>query len=207
MSSLSLVQATLELTQDDLALMVLDRHELPAAFQDYEFAREGVLDNETMARHGFPNSTAARFEGVGRIDGYLREFTPSAEEPGFDGLDSVVAVVAHLFRDPEAVSRWMHEVFVNDFESNVGEELGYDHELVSVDRLEPIGFFDEALGLRTVQASSSGLMSSTIVDFRVGRVLGVAVVATIGDHERLHLTTDLALALERRIVRVALTAA
>jgi hypothetical protein len=43
-----------------------------------------------------------------------------------------------------------------------------------------------------------------VIDFRVGRILGVAYVGTVGDHRRLKPTTELGLALERRIVRVVL---
>ena len=43
-------------------------------------------------------------------------------------------------------------------------------------------------------------VSSTIVDFRIGRLLGVAFVLTLGDDERLPQAEQAALALERRIV-------
>ena len=55
-----------------------------------------------------------------------------------------------------------------------------------------------------LQGGVTGLMSSTIVDFRVGRVLGVAIVGTVGDHGRLELAAELGLALEKRIVKVVL---
>ncbi len=45
-------------------------------------------------------------------------------------------------------------------------------------------------------------MSSTVIDFRVGRILGVAFTGAVGDHERLDPTTQLAL--EKRIVQVVL---
>jgi len=38
----------------------------------------------------------------------------------------------------------------------------------------------------------------------VGRILGVAFVGTVGDHERMDLATEVGLALEKRIVRIAL---
>jgi hypothetical protein len=47
-------------------------------------------------------------------------------------------------------------------------------------------------------------VSSTIIDFRVGRLLGVAYVATLGNSGRLELVERLAQALERRFVQVAL---
>ena len=55
-----------------------------------------------------------------------------------------------------------------------------------------------------VQGGPTGLISSTVIDFRVGRILGVAFVGTVGDHERMDLATEVGLALEKRIVRIAL---
>ena len=63
-------------------------------------------------------------------------------------------------------------------------------------------FADQAVGLR-VLSSEPGPVSSTIIDFRVGR-LGVAYVATLGNCERLALVEQLAHTLERRFVQVAL---
>ena len=45
-------------------------------------------------------------------------------------------------------------------------------------------------------------MSSTVMDFRVGRILGVAFIGAVGDHECLDPTTHLAL--ENLIVQVVL---
>jgi hypothetical protein len=101
----------------------------------------------------------------------------------------------------------MHEVFVKDFEENVGESVGEDQQLISTQRLETSGFFDEAVALKVLQGGAAGLISSTVLDFRVGRILGVAFVGTVGDHERLDLATQLAQSLEKRIVQVVLGAA
>ena len=58
--------------------------------------------------------------------------------------------------------------------------------------------------MKVLQGGPTGLISSTVVDFRVGRILGVAFLGTVGDHQRLELATELGLALENRIVRIAL---
>ena len=76
----------------------------------------------------------------------------------------------------------MHDVFIKDFESNVGESVGSEQQLISVERLDPAGLFDEAVALRVLQGGSVGLVSSTVIDFRVGRILGVAFVGAVGDH-------------------------
>jgi hypothetical protein len=73
-----------------------------------------------------------------------------------------------------------------------------------VQRLEFQGFADEVAGLRVLQSSPIGPISSTVVDFRVGRILGVAYVVTLGNHARRELVERLGHALERKIVRVVL---
>jgi hypothetical protein len=98
----------------------------------------------------------------------------------------------------------MADIFLKDFEEHLGENVGGDQQLISAEPLEVNGFFDEAVALKVLQGGVAGLISSTVIDFRVGRILGVAFIGTIGNHERTALTTELALALERRIVRVVL---
>jgi hypothetical protein len=73
-----------------------------------------------------------------------------------------------------------------------------------VQRLQFHGFADEVAGLRVLQSSPIGPISSTVVDFRLGRLLGVAYVATLGNYARGELVERLGLALERKIVRVVL---
>ena len=206
MTSAALERATYRVSDQDLEYMVLDRSNLPHEFQSYQQVRVGVLDNENMAAHGFTGSTAARFRDAGRITGFMREFGPTSEMNVFDGFNFVGSTVAHLFDTPDSVTSWMHEIFLKDFESNVGESVGEGHQLISVDRLNPSGFFDEAVALKAVQGGPQGVVSSTVVDFRVGRILGVAFVGTVGNYDRMDLAGQLALALERRIVQVVLGA-
>lgn len=206
MTSAALERATYRVSDLDLEYMVLDRSELPDNFQGYQQVRVGVLDNENMAAHGFAGSTADRFRDAGRITGYMREFGPTSDMNVFDGFNFVGSTVAHLFENSGSVTSWMHDIFLKDFESNVGESVGEGHQLISVDRLNPSGFFDEAVALKAVQGGRQGVVSSTVIDFRVGRILGVAFVGTVGNHDRLDLAGQLALALERRIVQVVLGA-
>ena len=201
-----LTRATFRITEADLEFMVLEPGDLPPEFQGYQVVREGVLDNDTLAEHGFTGNTGERFHQAGRFNGYAREFGAGASMEVADGFNFVAATVAHLFQAPERVSGWMHDIFLKDFEGNVGETAGEGQQLVSAQRLEPRGFFDEAVALKTLQGGPAGLLSATVIDFQVGRILGVAYVGTVGDHQRLELATGLGLALERRIVRVALGA-
>jgi len=78
---------------------------------------------------------------------------------------------------------------------------------VSATRLEPEGFFDEAVGLKVLQGGVDGLISSTVIDFRVGRLLGVSFIGAVGDHERLEQVSQLGHDLEKRIVSVVLGSA
>ncbi len=207
MTSAALERATFRITEPDLEFMTLDKEDLPPEFQGYQPVRVGVLTNGEMAQHGFAGSSATRFRRAGRINGYMREFGYTADMSIYDGFNFVGSSVAHLFDKPDSVSAWMHDVFLKDFERNVGESVGEDSQLISVQRLEPSGFFDEAVALKAVQGGPYGVLSSTVIDFRVGRILGVAFVGAVGDHDRLSLTEQLALALEKKIVRVALGSA
>ncbi len=201
---MALERATFAISEDALELMALDKQDLPSELSGLRLIREGALSNDAMAEHGFPGNTPERLRGAGRISGYTREFGETSNNAAYDGFNFVAATVAHLFDNPDTVSSWMTDIFIRDFESNVGESLSSGQQLISVTRLEPQGFFDEAVALRVLQGGQAGLMSSTVIDFRVGRILGVAFTGTVGDHERLDLTTQLALALEKRIVQVVL---
>ena len=204
MANTSIDRASFTVKERDLELMVLHEEELPPGLAGDLVLREGMLDNETMAQHGFPGSTEGRLRTAGRMSGYIREFLPSPDMVVGDGSILVAATVVHLFDNLEQVNAWMHDIFIKEFEDHVGQELGHGDELISVRRLEPTGFYDEAVGLQVLQGSATGLQSSTVIDFRVGRILGVTYVGAVGDHQYLDLTTQLGLALEKRIVSVVL---
>ena len=203
----ALERATQDITEQDLASMVLVKEDLPDRFREFQRGREGPLDNETMAAQGFPGSTTEDIWATGRITGYLREFvTPIQPELMEDGSDLITATVVHLFRDRDAVSRWMEEKFLGEFQRSVGKEIGLGQQLIAADRLDYEGFYDEAVGLRTLQTSRAGLVTSSIFDFRVGRLLGVAYLVTLGDGDQHQAVGELGLELERRMVRVVLDA-
>ena len=138
-------RATFQITDGHLEQLVLEQADLPGEFSGHQMVREGLLDNRTMAEQGFPGNTEDRFREAGRITGFLREFGPTTNMQNEDGFNFLGATVAHLFDDSDSVSTWMNEIFVKDFEQNVGERVGEDHQLVSVKRLETDGFYDEAV--------------------------------------------------------------
>jgi hypothetical protein len=202
----ALHRATQAITEADLPRMVLDKKDLPTALRDFIAARGEFLDNAAMAEHGLPGSSAERFRGIGRITGYLQEWRAPAP-PGDQippGYDLVAASVVHLFDHPEGVSRWIEEVFLQDFETNVDREIHPGQHLLVAERLRLHRFTDISAGLRILQSTPDGPVSSTVVDLRVGRVLGVTYMATLGNYTRQELVEELGLTLERKIVRVVL---
>jgi|TARA_B100001971_G_scaffold202295_1_gene215912 hypothetical protein len=184
--------------------MVLEKTGFPELFQGHQVVREGSLDNETLAQNGFEGSSAERFSQAGRVTGVMRELGPTSNMGMSDGFDFMAATVVHLFDSPDSVHSWMYDIFLKDFEDRVGESVGQGHQLVSATRLEPIGFFDEAVGLKVLQGGVDGLISSTVIDFRVGRLLGVVFIGAVGDHDRLDQVVQLGQILEKRIVSVVL---
>jgi len=204
LTSSSIDRATYSVGEAALDLMVLEKAGFPEVFEGHQVIREGALDNETLAENGFDGSTAERFSQAGRVTGVMRELGPTSNMAMSDGFDFMAASVVHLFDSPDSVHGWMHEIFLKDFEDRVGESVGQGHQLVSATRLEPTGFFDEAVGLRVLQGGVDGLISSTVVDFRVGRLLGVVFIGVVGDHDRLDQVVQLGQILEKRIVSVVL---
>ncbi len=204
MTSFSIDRATYSVGETSLDQMVLEKTEFPEQFQGHQVIREGSLDNDTLAQNGFQGSTAERFSQAGRVTGVMRELGPTSNMGMSDGFDFMAASVVHLFDSPDSVHSWMHDIFLKDFEDRVGESVGQGHQLVSATRLEPKGFFDEAVGLKVLQGGVDGLISSTVVDFRVGRLLGVVFIGAVGDHDRLDQVVELGQILEKRIVSVVL---
>jgi hypothetical protein len=202
----ALNRATRSIREGDLPRMVLELAELPPEFQGFHPSHDGLLDNATMAEQGFPGKSAERFAALGRITGYVQEF--AAPVPRGEvipvGYDLAVATVVHLFEDAPGVSCWMREIFLGQFEANAGQEIHPDQHLLMVERLPFRGFSDEVVGLRVLQSGPQGPVSSTVVDFRVGRLLGVVYLAAFGNCERQAIVERLGHALERKIVRVVL---
>ena len=206
----SLYRVSLNVQADDLSEMVLAKGDLPEEMAGFELARDGDLDNETMADHSFPGSTTEEIRATGRIAGYLSEFVNTDDgglmSPPDEGHDLVAATVVHLFNDMEEVDRWMTNKFLGEFKAHVGRDLGRGQQLIRADELRFDGFADKSVGLHTLQTSDFGLVSSTVVDFRIGRLLGVAYMVTAGDVGRWDRVKELGSLLEQRMVRALLGA-
>ena len=202
--SVSITEATMTLRESDLPNMVLVEDDLAPPFDGFSVVREGEMDNRTLAEHGFSGATESRFREAGRIAGFVRELVSPDARLDMDGADLIVGSVAHLFDTPDSVSRWMRDIFLKDFTENVGAVLENGQRMIEVEELEPRGFFDDAVALKAAHDTSGQIISSTVVDFRVGRILGVAYVATAGNHVRLDEATTLGIAMEKLIVAAAL---
>ena len=209
-SNVKLAQSTHTIVSEDLRWMMLERNQLPPDLAGFEMLNERELSNDVMAERGQRNRTADDLRGLGRIGGYLRQFAvpqgaPTLAEEPAEILEA--ATVAHLFEQPDQVRHWIDEVFVREFLERVGKEEGNGQRVLGVEPLDARGFSDYAAGLLVVHEIPGGVLASTIMDFQVGRLLGVAYVVSKRDQSYGDLTRDLGVRLEQQIVRVVLGAA
>ena len=194
-----LVKATYSISEAELEYMVLDHAQLPGSLKYLEEDREEVLDNETMAEAGPVGRTALSMEEIGRITGFVRDF--GSEDPT-SGPVLAAATVVHLFEGHAAVSRWIDEVFVKEMLQKHGPDG--EGNFLTTQEIKVDGFHDHAAAVHTTQEAGIGTISSTIVDFRIGRLLGVAYVVTPGEAVQLEMARELAMTLERHMVSVIL---
>ena len=203
----ALLEATRGVPPEELQWMMLTRDRLPAELGGFDMLRETELDNETMAKHGFGDRTAESLRELGRITGYAREFVVPQGAPTLREEPAEIvmaATVVHLFEDEAAVERWIDDVFVRDFRNHVGDEAESGQKLTGVEVLNVTGLSDHAAALLAIHEVPDGILASTVVDFRVGRLLGVAYVVAKDDVTLLDLARELALNLEQQMVRVVL---
>lgn len=209
-ASTGLLAATRTVLPDELQWMVLDKPQLPAELSSFELLHESELDNEELAKHMFGERTAESLRALGRITGYVREFAVPQGAPtlGEEPAEILMAAtVVHLFDDEDAVQRWIDDVFVLDLTQHVGQETKDGQMLTGVETLHIGGFFDHSASLLAIHEVPDGVMASTVVDFRVGCLLGVAFVVAKGDVTLDDLAEQLGHTLEQQMVRVVLGAA
>ena len=197
-------RATDAVAQADLERMLLHPVDMPPDLTGFVVTRENELDNETMAEHGFPGQTEETIGEAGRISGYLRELSRELEEEPETGFIVSAGMVAHLFRDGESVERWIDETFLSEFVGNAGRVMDNGHELLHAEEVPVSGFHGKAAAVFAVHDVPVGVIGSTIVDFALGRLLGVGFVVALGSSEHLATARELALRMERRFVSVAL---
>ena len=206
----ALLEAVRGVPADELQYMVLNAPQLPVDLAGFDLMHEGELDNETMAKNGFGERTGGQLREMGRVTGWVREFVvpqgaPTLEEEPAEIV--MAASVVHLFDTEDQVKRWIDDIFIKEFRDHVGLETDTGQMLQGAELLSVDGLNDYAAGLLAVHEAGDSILASTIVDFRVGRLLGVAYVVAKRDVTLLSLAKELALSLEQQIVRVALGSA
>jgi len=205
MSTSYLYQAIESVTEDMLRSMVLDRQDMPQQYLDFELLREGILENSSMAERSLRQRSASDLRAIGRVTGFVLEFTNALDQDSYSpDTELMVGSAVHLFDHTDDVSRWMNEVFVGDFERAVPQKTGEGKEIALVVKFSPEGLTDDSVGLFVSQEQDHGLISTTIVDFRLGKLLGVTYMVTAGDVRRGAEVESLAQRLERKVVSVVL---
>ena len=172
-----------------MSTLALHRATFRITDSDLEFM---VLEKDTMPGH-FQDYQVVR-EGV--LDNHMMA------EHGFDGSSP------ERFQEAGRISGFMREfgATANMLVFEGLDFVGATQQLISVQKLETSGFYDESAALKILQGGAAGVTSSTVIDFRVGRLLGVAFIGSIGDQDRLEMASELAYSLEKQIVQVVLGA-
>ena len=205
MVSSALTRATYRVTEETLEDMVLEKSEFPSGFQSHQVVREGELDNERLARNGFAGSTAHRFLEAGRVTAQMRELGPTSRHGDVRRLRLHVRFGSAPVRHPR-VGEQLDARYISEGlrgprgrQRGPGASTGSGHPPRNQRLLRRVCSPQGA-----ARRAPAGLISSTVVDFRLGRLLGVAFIGTIGDHQRAELTMQIGQALEKRMAAVVL---
>ncbi len=204
-----LARFTLDVASPDLRHMTLDKSGLPGEVAAFEPLRDEQVDNDAYAKRGESLESLESLAAAKRLDGYETAFvvpqgaSTLAEEPA-ELLE--VATAVHLFESPDDVEAWIDNAFVNRLRGGVGESDALDRKIAGVELLRPAGFYGRAAGLLVLREVPGGEIASTVVEFQLGRVLGVASAVSKADKSHFDLAVDLGSRLERQIVRVVLDA-
>jgi hypothetical protein len=204
-----LTRMTMSVMADDLPFMVLEKNQLPADLASFDLLREQVVDNLAVANDMGAKHTADSVSQEGRLNGYERLF---AVPPGAATLEAEpsevlqAASAVHLFAEPDEVARWIDKQFIAELRGSVGAEDGQGQKIIGVELLEAAGFHDHAASLLVVREVPGATMASTIIEFRMGCLLGVVSVDAKLDKKFAELATELGSSLERQIVQIVLGA-
>jgi len=183
-----------------LESMVLDLEEISIYLSGLRVVNEGILTNRQLAESGFHGDTESYFLNQGRKTGFMREFGIRNLEKMSDGDDFVIGCVAHSFEDDRSVNDWMEQVFLKRFVDRIGELIGVNQKLLDVKEILSEHFFDHSLAVHLIEEGPEGEVSFTIIDFKIGTLLGVCFVGTKGRHSRMELCEQIGLALEQKMV-------
>ena len=183
-----------------LESMVLNLDEISNFVPGLRMVNEGILTNRQLAESGFHGDTEDYFSNQGRKTGFMREFGINSRDKMYDGDDFVVGCVAHSFDNDRNVNDWMEKVFLKRFIDRIGELIGINQKLVDVKEMLSEHFFDHSLAVNLIEEGPEGEVSFTIIDFKIGTLLGVCFVGTKGTYSRIELCEQIGLALEQKMV-------
>lgn len=186
-----------DISDDELADMVLIQEELGTAYADFTLNEEGFTTNEEEAEGGFdPEGEAEDAERFGRIIGYHSFYSPS----GRHGVTAVGTTVT-LFRDAGGAAGNLRDS-VDDCWRAVGMTSdGVRLEDVEEFELGEVG--DEALGLVMTASDESGQeLSAYYAAFRLGRLMGIITIGRVDEEDVREEVGALARKLEERMLNV-----
>ncbi|MBI1885318.1 MAG: hypothetical protein HYS09_03220 [Chloroflexi bacterium] len=195
------------LTNGLLAVMVLPKEELGPDAADLPLdnspSESGFQDNKAAAQDtADPNDTAADVAEAGRINGYelsYSDFSRLGEAEGAVEADTAV----ELYRDADAASAWLARL-VNDIQGLEGQEAQEGFSVKNVETFTIDGLGDEATGLRYRFSVGDATGHTTLVIFRLDRLLAGTVQVRNDDKDVDSQVEQTARSLEERIKGVAL---
>jgi hypothetical protein len=195
-----------EITDEELALMVLPQSELGPEYADFELDEEesGFNTNESEIEDAFdPEDEAADVERFGRVKGYGEEY--SAFDAVLEGQGVyLIATDVDLFEDADGASGEFRDT-VEDAKGQVGE-TNEGATLESAEEFDAGEIADEAAGYAfraTTSADEDGVtLYGTTVGFRRGRIIGSSVIIRLDDQDVQEEATALARKLDERIQAV-----
>jgi len=194
-----------EISDEELALMVLPQEELGQEYADFELdeTESGYRSNEDVAAEDFdPDEEAQDIERFGRVGGYEASYSRWSllAAPAWTVLS------VDLFEDSDGASGYVADTLA-DFQAQLGQEQEEWAGLEEFTRLdvEKIGDETEAFRVKATFEDEGGIQYTlcvTAVVFRKGRILGAVGVAREDDQDIVSQVVALARKLDERIEAV-----
>jgi hypothetical protein len=166
---------------------------------------EGQLDNRRSLRDSVLwDLTRADLDAMGRVTGYHRYFWNGGCGGACSEALLEVAAEVHVFRAPEAASRFL-KTRAKYYREHDGKPVGI-YRVASFEQFRPGPIGEEAVGFRDVLKGGKGFRGftwrGTVVLFRVDRIVGVAEATSLNQENPWARAVVVAGVLETRITDV-----